>query len=181
MPEGGIKRGSGGPVDWWAVSFSGGIFDAPGRSDRGQIGEGVDISVEGIGIVDVPRASVDLIHAVAAVEIGERGDRWSDPGCSQSILSGNVCAVIGVEIEQEVFRSVSKAWLNRCSTRKLTFVGMTEEDISDNMRCIPRYNLVEQIRRIRHGIGLPRRDQIMVTKSQIDRDLLRPILTERGQ
>lgn len=69
MPERGIQRGSHGPVDRGTISLAGRVLDLPGRTCGGQVWEGVHCRVEGVGFCHVPGACVDVVHAVARIEV----------------------------------------------------------------------------------------------------------------
>lgn len=79
MPVGGIQWCICRPADGIGVSSAVLESEDWAMSSAVKGGEGVDVAVEGVGIVDAEVASVNLVHAVAGVEVGERRDGWADP------------------------------------------------------------------------------------------------------
>lgn len=127
VPVGGVQGRVGGPSN--GVCVSSGILKLPDRSGlRGVEGsKRTDISIVGVGIVDGEIASVDFIHAVATVQVGERSDARSDPANAESVGGVLDGAVVGI-VDHE-----------------LIFVSVAEEDVCDHMGRVTVNDLVEQI------------------------------------
>ena len=135
MPERRIQRCILGPTN--GISITGRIFELIGRPTLAGIegGEGIDIRIPGIGVVDVEGGGVDFVEAEAAVEIGEGRDARADPARSQCVGGGLHGAVLGVVDHDFVF------------------VGVAEEDAGDDVGGVAVDDLVEEVGRVRKRVG----------------------------
>ena len=97
VPEGAVERLRSWPARSPSVRTSGGVLELEDRARAVQAREGVDISVVCIGLVDLPRARVHLVHPEARVEIAVRGNRRANPGVRNDIFGSLLSAVVVVE------------------------------------------------------------------------------------
>ena len=108
MPERSIQRRILGPTD--GISITGRVFELVGRSALARVegGEGIDVCVPGIGVVDVEGSGVDFVEAEAAVEVCERRDARADPTGCQRVCGGLHSAILGVINHDFVFVGVAE-------------------------------------------------------------------------
>ena len=134
MPERCIQRRIFRPIRRRAVGVAGAVFELEDRAVRVQRWEGVHVRVEGVGVVDVEGACVDLVEAEAAVEICQRGDAGADPPWCQCCVKGLDAAVVGVV------------------DHLLVLVRVAEEDVGDDVRGVAVYDLVEEVCWVGEGV-----------------------------
>lgn len=89
--------------------------------------EGGDIGEVGIGVIDAEITRVDFVHTIAGVQVGQGRDRGSHPADIDGMVGILHRAIVGV--------------VNQC----LVFVGVAEEDASDNVWREAGDDLVEEI------------------------------------
>ncbi len=89
--------------------------------------KGADVGVISVGIVDREVTCIDLVHAVSAVEVGQRCDARPNPANIQGMSCILNSAIVGI-VDHE-----------------LIFMGMPKEDAGNDMRRIAVDDLVEEI------------------------------------
>lgn len=127
VPVSRIHGSVGGPSDRIRVASR--VLKLPYRAGGGCVnsGEGTDIGVVRVCVVNGEIARVHLVHAVARVEIGERSNTGSDPSNVQRMSSILGSTVVGIV------------------DHKLIFVGVSEEDTGNNVGGVSIDDLIEEI------------------------------------
>ena len=136
VPERRVQRRTVRPAEG-VVGGAGVVFVAPDGAGEGGVEgrEGGDVGVVGGGVVDVEVAGVDDVHAVAGVEVGERGDGRADPGGGEGRGRGLGGAVVGV-VDHE-----------------FVFVRVAEEDVGDDVGRVAVDDLVEEVAGVGERVG----------------------------
>lgn len=108
-----------------SVCISGGVFDLKGRTCVLQSRVVRHIAVEGVCFVNVEVARVDLIQTEATVQVLQRGYAGHDPTGGEGIVGILHSPVVGIV------------------NHELVLVGVSEEDVGNNMGRVAVHDLVE--------------------------------------
>lgn len=108
-----------------------------------ELREGVHVRVIGVCFQDLEGVGIDFVHAEARVDIGERGDAGTNPAGSEGM-----CGVLHRAVEGVV-------------DHEFIFVGVTEENIRNDVWRVASDNLVEVVGRIGDRVGpIPAREDM---------------------
>ena len=131
-----VEWGVGGPAGD-IVGVAGGVFELVNGTGRGgvEVGEGGDVRVPSVGVVDFEVAGVDFVHSEAAVEIRQGGYAGADPAGGEGIGARLLGAVVGVVDHDFVF------------------VRVPEEDVGDYVWGVAVDDLVEEVGGVWEWVG----------------------------
>lgn len=137
VPEGGVERRMRGPVGGCTIGITSGVLVLPYWAvllDR-EGSKGGDIRIESVGLVDIEAACVDLVQAVAGVEVSQRSHGGTNPSRGQGIggiLDGTVVGIVD---------------------HKLVLMRMAKEDVGNNVWAVTIDNLVKEVGRVRQRVA----------------------------
>jgi hypothetical protein len=140
-----IQWGGGRPATNHRIRVTSRVFELVYRpaNRRVKLRERIHVREESVCFHDIEGIRVDLVHAEAGVDVGERRDRGANPAGHEG-MSGVLDRAIEGIVDHE-----------------LVFVSVAEEDIGDDVRGVTGDDLVEVVGGVGERVGaIPAREDV---------------------